>query len=125
MIRISARQNPDGDAVALSTDNNAVLKQKTGAYYSNTRRFKDTDLFEQIFAHILGQCMDAALADTSHIFVAPHVKACADSRKMQEQTVHDEALWYEDELKKEGFLRSMSMYMMSTMTVTSAQKSTS
>ena len=67
-----------------------------------TRRFKDTDLFEQIFAHVLGQCMDAGLVDTSHIFVdATHVKACADSKKMQGQTVHDEALWYEDELKKE------------------------
>lgn len=67
-----------------------------------TRRFKDTDLFEQIFAHILEQCMDAGLVDTSHIFVdATHVKACANSKKMQEQAVHDETLWYEDELKKE------------------------
>lgn len=67
-----------------------------------TRRFKDTDLFEQIFAHILGQCMDAGLVDTSQIFVdATHVKACANNKKMREQTVHDEALWYGDELKRE------------------------
>ncbi len=68
-----------------------------------TRRFRDTDISERIFAHVLGQCMDAGLADTSHIFVdAAHVKACADNKKMQEQAVHDEALWYEEELKKES-----------------------
>ena len=67
-----------------------------------TRRSKDTDLFEQLFAHILGQCMDAGLVDTSQIFVdATHVKACANGKKMKEQAVHDEVLWYEDELKEE------------------------
>ena len=70
---------------------------------SYTRRFKDTDLFERIFAHILGQCMEAGLVDTSQIFVdATHVKACANNKKMREQTVHDETLWYEDELKRES-----------------------
>ncbi len=67
-----------------------------------TRRFKDTDLFEQIFAHILGQCMDEGLVDASHIFAYDtHVKVCASRKKIQEQTFHDEALWYEDELKRE------------------------
>ena len=67
-----------------------------------TRRFKDTDLFEQIFAHILGQCMDAGLVDTSQIFVdATHVKACANGKKMKEQAAHEQALWYEEGLKEE------------------------
>ena len=67
-----------------------------------TRRSKNTDLFEQVFAHILGQCMDADLVDTSQIFVdAPHVKACANGKEMREQAVHDQALWYEEGLKKE------------------------
>lgn len=67
-----------------------------------TRRFKDTDLFGQIFSHILGQCMGAGLVDTSQIFVdATHVKACANGKKIKEQAVHDEALWYEDGLQKE------------------------
>ena len=58
-----------------------------------TRRFKDTDLFGQIFSHILGQCMGAGLVDTSQIFVdATHVKACANGKKIKEQAVHDEAL---------------------------------
>ena len=30
-----------------------------------TRRFKDTDLFEQIFSHILEECMKHHLVDTS------------------------------------------------------------
>ena len=67
-----------------------------------TRRFKDTDLFEQIFAHILGQCMDAGLVDTSQIFVdATHVKACANGKKMKEQAAHEQALWYEEGLEEE------------------------
>ena len=33
-----------------------------------TRRFKDTDLFEQIFSHILDECMKYHLVDTSVIF---------------------------------------------------------
>ena len=59
-----------------------------------TRRSKDTDLFEQLFAHILGQCMDAGLVDTSQIFVdATHVKACTNGKKMEEQAAHEQALW--------------------------------
>ncbi len=48
-----------------------------------TRRFKDTDLFEQIFAKILEGCMKFNLADTGQVFVdSAHVKACANSKKM-------------------------------------------
>ena len=43
-----------------------------------TRRFKDTDLFEQIFSKILEECMKFKLVDTEHIFVdSTHVKAQA------------------------------------------------
>ena len=67
-----------------------------------TRRFKDTDLFEQIFSHILEQCMKFHLVDTSTVFVdATHVKACANSKKMRKRIASQEALWYEEELKKE------------------------
>ena len=67
-----------------------------------TRRFKDTDLFEQIFSRILEECMKYKLVDTEHIFVdATHVKACANSKKMRKRVAHEQALWYEDELKKE------------------------
>ena len=47
-----------------------------------TRRFKDTDLFEQIFSKILEDCMKYKLVNTEQIFVdATHVKACANSKK--------------------------------------------
>jgi hypothetical protein len=42
------------------------------------------------------------LVDTEQIFVdATHVKACANSKKMRKRVAREQALWYEDELKKE------------------------
>ena len=71
-----------------------------GKNYS--RRFKDTDLFEQIFSKILEECMNYKLINTDEIFVdATHVKACANSKKMRKRVAHEQALWYEDELQKE------------------------
>lgn len=67
-----------------------------------TRRFKDTDLFEQIFSKILEECMKFKLVDTEHIFVdSTHVKVCANSKKMRKRVAHEQALWYEQELKEE------------------------
>ena len=61
-----------------------------------TRRFKDTDLFEQIFSKILEDCMKYKLVNTEQIFVdATHVKACANSKKMRKRVAHEQALWYE------------------------------
>lgn len=49
-----------------------------------TRRFKDTDLFEQIFQHILEDCYRFKLVDPTTVFVdSAHVKARANNRKMQ------------------------------------------
>lgn len=48
-----------------------------------TRRFKDTDLFEQIFAHILAKCYKFKLIDPTEVFVdATHVKARASNRRI-------------------------------------------
>lgn len=67
-----------------------------------TRRFKDTDLFEQIFTHILTQCYKFNLVDPTEVFVdATHVKARANSRKMEKRIAQKEALFYEDMLQKE------------------------
>lgn len=67
-----------------------------------TRRFKDTDLFEQIFSRILENCMRFHLIDTEQLFVdSTHVKACANSKKMRKRVAQGQALWYEEELKKE------------------------
>ena len=67
-----------------------------------TRRFKDTDLFEQIFSHILMECYKFKLVDPTEVFVdATHVKARANNKKMQKRIANKEALFYEELLKKE------------------------
>ena len=67
-----------------------------------TRRFKGTDLFEQIFTTVLKKCIDAGLVDPSEVFIdATHVKACANSNKLQQKAVQEEALFYEEQLRKE------------------------
>lgn len=67
-----------------------------------TRRFKGTDLFEQIFSHILMECYKFKLVDPTEVFVdSTHVKARANNKKMQKRIAHEEALFYEELLKKE------------------------
>ena len=67
-----------------------------------TRRFKDTDLFEQIFSHILDECYKASLIDPSEVFVdSTHVKARANSHKLEVKQSEQEALFYEELLKAE------------------------
>lgn len=66
------------------------------------RRFKDTDLFEQIFSTILSECYKFKLIDPSEVFVdSTHVKACANNKKMRKRIAKEEALFYEELLKKE------------------------
>ena len=66
------------------------------------RRFKDSDLFEQIFQKILKECMEAGLVDESVVFVdSTHVKARANSKKYEDTIVEEQALWYEKELREE------------------------
>lgn len=67
-----------------------------------TRRFKGTDLFEQIFQHILEECYQFKLVDPSEIYVdATHVKARANSKKMRRRIAQQEALFYADMLRKD------------------------
>lgn len=67
-----------------------------------TRRFKDTDLFEQIFSRILEECYKLKLIDHREVFVdATHVKAHANSRKKRRKIAKAETLFYEKQLRKE------------------------
>ena len=67
-----------------------------------TRRFKDTDLFEQIFERILEECFKHKLVNPKEVFIdATHVKACANGKKYTTNTVREEALFYEKQLKEE------------------------
>lgn len=74
-----------------------------GTFSKNyTRRFKDSELFEQIFQRILKECMEAGLVDPTVVFVdSTHVKARANSKKYEDAIVEEQALWYSDELKAE------------------------
>ncbi len=67
-----------------------------------TRRFQGTDLFEQIFQHILEECYKFKLVDPTEIFVdATHVKARANGKKMQKRIAKQEALFYSEMLRKD------------------------
>ena len=67
-----------------------------------TRRFKETDLFEQIFSRILEECYKYDLVDPTEIFVdSTHVKARANNKKYQKQIAKQESLFYEELLKEE------------------------
>ena len=67
------------------------------------RRFEGTDLFEQIFANILMQCMKYDLVDPSTVFVdATHVKAAANRKKAKKVLVAKKAArFYDEQLKSE------------------------
>ncbi len=66
------------------------------------RRFEGTDIFEQIFARILEECIKNKLVKPKEIFVdATHVKACANNKKFSKEAVEKEALFYEEKLDKE------------------------
>lgn len=67
-----------------------------------TRRFQDTDLFEQIFSYILEQCYKFKFVDPREVFVdSTHVKAHANNKKMQKRIAKEETLFYEELLKEE------------------------
>ena len=67
-----------------------------------TRRFKDTDLFEQIFQHILKECMEEGLVDATVVFAdSTHVKSRANAKKYRDEIAKEQALWYAEELAKE------------------------
>ena len=67
-----------------------------------TRRFKDTGLFEQIFAKVLEECFRWDFVDPTIVFVdATHIKACANKRKAIKRVAKQAALFYEEDLKKE------------------------
>lgn len=67
-----------------------------------TRRFKDSDLFEQIFAKILEECYKQGFVDPKEVFVdATHVKAAANIHKKETRIAKNEALFYEEQLQKE------------------------
>ncbi|MGN8739551.1 transposase [Bilifractor sp. HCP3S3_D3] len=67
-----------------------------------TRRFQDTDLFEQIFLQILSKCYKYKLVDPNEIFIdSTHVKARANNKKWRKKIAEQETLFYQQQLQKE------------------------
>lgn len=66
------------------------------------RRFKDTDLFEKIFTHILAEVEKHGFIDDENIFIdGTHIKANANNHKYRNEVIQQSARYYEEELQKE------------------------
>ncbi len=67
-----------------------------------TRRFKDTDVFERIFAHILEEAVACGFVDASAVFIdGTHIKASANKKKYVKEKVKAEARRYQSQLDEE------------------------
>ena len=71
------------------------------------RRFKDTKIFEEIFANILGQAMDKGFVDSKIQFVdATHVKAHANRHKNKREEIKVQAKAYQEDLEKKKSMKT-------------------
>lgn len=68
----------------------------------NKRRFRDTDIFEQIFYRILKEAMQKGLVDPDVAFIdSTPVKANANKKKYIKKTVRVETRSYQNKLEEE------------------------
>lgn len=67
-----------------------------------TRRFKETDIFERIFCHILDEAIKHGFVDERAIFIdGTHIKASANKRKSTKKAVSVQAKKYQEQLDEE------------------------
>ncbi len=67
-----------------------------------TRRFKDSDLFEQIFKRVLEEAYENGFIDKEKLFIdGTHIKANANNHKYRDEVIEKAAREYEGELQKE------------------------
>ena len=67
-----------------------------------SRRFKDSDLFETIFARILCEVNKYGFIDEENIFIdGTHIKANANTHKYKNEVIEESARVYEKSLKEE------------------------
>ena len=67
-----------------------------------TRRFKDTNIFENIFTHILNEAIKYGFVDEHAVFIdGTHIKASANKRKSAKKEVPEKVKNYQKELDKE------------------------
>ena len=66
------------------------------------RRFKDTDIFERIFARILNEAVECGFVNASSVFIdSTHIKANANKKKKIEEIVKVETKKYKKQLDEE------------------------
>jgi transposase len=66
------------------------------------RRFADSNIFEQIFEHILSEAVRSGFVDASAVFIdGTHIKANANNKKYTNELVKIEAKHYQKELTEE------------------------
>jgi transposase len=66
------------------------------------RRFQDTDIFEQIFTHILEEACRHGFVDASVMFIdSTHVKANANKKKFTKTFIEQERKHYQEQLEDE------------------------
>lgn len=66
------------------------------------RRFKDTDVFEQVFQRILEEVIKAGFLRPEEVFIdATHVKASANKGKYRKEIVEKSVRHYQDQLEAE------------------------
>lgn len=71
-----------------------------GKNYS--RRFKDTDIFEKIFTHILDEAVICGFVDAKSVFIdGTHIKANANKRKFTKEEIETSVKRYQKDLDKE------------------------
>ena len=67
-----------------------------------TRRFKDTDIFERIFTHILNEAVRHGFVDEKAVFIdGTHIKASANKRKSAKKAISVQAKKYQEQLDQE------------------------
>ncbi len=66
------------------------------------RRFKDTDIFERIFARVLQEASKHGFIDASAVFIdATHIKARANKKKATNEIIDKQTRTYQAQLDKE------------------------
>ncbi len=71
-----------------------------GKNYS--RRFKDTDIFERIFSHILEEAVNCGFVDESAVFIdGTHIKASANKKKFAKEAIPERIKHYQKALDEE------------------------
>jgi transposase len=67
-----------------------------------TRRFKETDVFERIFARILQEAVRCGFVDAGAVFIdGTHIKASANKKKAINEVVEIQAKQYQQQLEEE------------------------